>query len=154
MAAMNSEKACYWVALGVLVLGLSANYQEGGVQWSRQLARAAQVTATRVAARGAANVALARVMLGRDESARPVELATVLPAAAPAAISAEVQANTEFSIRRAEFARAQSRIAIEQVRLAKLDARLRREFSRKNARQVYVRLSGLSNQEIAVAALP
>jgi hypothetical protein len=153
---MISDKASYWVAIGVLALGLNANYRDGGVQWGHQLARCARAAAEQVAAQGTAYVALARIMLGKGQAGVPVELAAGGPGKEFAVTAPRVRtyARDASHVRQAEFARTQARLAAEQARLASLDEQLRRDFVRSRARRVYVRLANLPNSEIAIAGLP
>jgi len=150
---MISDKACYWVAIGVLALGLNANYQDGGVLWGRQLARSAQMAAGKLAARSAAYLALAHVMLGSPGV--PVELAAGNPGTfAVTAPPVFIYTSSVSQLRQANFVRTQTRIAAHLARLASLDEQIRRDLTRSRARRVYVRLANLPNSEIAIPDLP
>jgi hypothetical protein len=63
---MNSTKAWYWVAAGVLALGLNSEYQRGGLQWAHrvvsrghEVVACAQLTSRRY-------LAMAKLMFGTD----------------------------------------------------------------------------------------
>jgi hypothetical protein len=63
---MNSTKAWYWVAAGVLALGLNSEYQHGGLPWAhrvvnrgREVAACTQLTSRRY-------LAMAKLMFGTD----------------------------------------------------------------------------------------
>jgi hypothetical protein len=66
---MRSEKAWYWLAAGVVALGLNGAYQDGQLRWAHCLAGQATAYIQRVAERGMQHVAMAEVMLGRSPEA-------------------------------------------------------------------------------------
>lgn len=63
---MRSEKAWYWLAAGVLALGLNGAYQDGQLGWAHVLADRATAAAERVGMRGQHFLAMAEIMLGRN----------------------------------------------------------------------------------------
>jgi len=63
---MRTEKAWYWLAAGVLALGLNGAYQDGQMGWAHVLVDRAAASVDRVALRGQHFVAMAEVMLGRE----------------------------------------------------------------------------------------
>jgi hypothetical protein len=65
---MASEKAIYWLALGVLALGLNGTYQQGEARWVNRLAERSVQIAEHTAQRGLNLVSMLDVMLGRDPS--------------------------------------------------------------------------------------
>jgi hypothetical protein len=67
-AVMNSGKLWYWVAAGVLVMGLRADYRAGQAQWTQPLVEGAQTFAGNAHARAAQYLAVTELMLG----ARPL----------------------------------------------------------------------------------
>ena len=66
---MRSEKAWYWLAAGVLALGLNGAYQDGQLSWAHCLAGRAANMVERAAERGLRFVTMAEVMLGRSPEA-------------------------------------------------------------------------------------
>jgi hypothetical protein len=78
-AIMNSEKACYWLAAGILALGLSANYQAGGAHWACQLVNRSQALVASTSGQATRYLAVAQIMLGRGQAvaAEPVQFATM-----------------------------------------------------------------------------
>jgi len=66
---MRTEKAWYWLAAGVLALGLNGAYQDGQLVWAHVLVDRAAASVERVALRGQHFVAMAEVMLGREPHA-------------------------------------------------------------------------------------
>jgi hypothetical protein len=66
---MRTEKAWYWLAAGVLALGLNGAYQDGQMGWVHVIVDRAATSVERVALRGQHFVAMAEVMLGREPQA-------------------------------------------------------------------------------------
>ena len=66
---MRTEKAWYWLAAGVLALGLNGAYQDGQLGWAHVLVDRAAASVERVALRGEHFVTMAEVMLGREPHA-------------------------------------------------------------------------------------
>lgn len=63
---MRSEKAWYWLAAGVLALGLNGAYQDGQLSWAHCLASRAASLVARASQRGLHLVTMAEWMLGRS----------------------------------------------------------------------------------------
>jgi hypothetical protein len=63
---MASEKAIYWLALGVAALGLNSTYQRSESFWLHRLADRSVQTAECVAQRGLTLISMAEVMIGRN----------------------------------------------------------------------------------------
>jgi len=63
---MRSEKAWYWLAAGVLALGLNGAYQDGQLGWAHCLAGRAADLLERASDRGLRLVTMAEWMLGRS----------------------------------------------------------------------------------------
>jgi hypothetical protein len=61
---MRSEKAWYWLAAGVLALGLNLAYQDGQLSWAHCLAGRAANLIERASERGLRLVTMAEWMLG------------------------------------------------------------------------------------------
>lgn len=61
---MAIEKATYWLAVGVLALGLNSTFQNQEAQWAHNLADQARRSAVDLAQRGMGYLAMAEVMLG------------------------------------------------------------------------------------------
>ena len=63
---MRTDKAWYWLAAGVLALGLNGAYQDGQLGWAHVLADRAAAAVERATIRGQHFVATAEFMLGRE----------------------------------------------------------------------------------------
>ena len=66
---MASNKAYYWVALAVLVLGLNSEYQRGRMQPLHRLVSRSAATVNCLAMRAEQYVELARVLVGGNPKA-------------------------------------------------------------------------------------
>lgn len=66
---MRTDKAWYWLAAGVLALGLNGAYQDGQLGWAHVLADRAAGVVERASLRGQHLVAMAEMMLGREPQA-------------------------------------------------------------------------------------
>ena len=66
---MRTDKAWYWLAAGVLALGLNGAYQDGQLGWAHVLANRATAAVERASLRGQHFVAMAEIMLGREPQA-------------------------------------------------------------------------------------
>jgi len=62
---MRSNKAWYWLAAGVLALGVNGAYQDGQLGWAHALVNHLACKVEMASARGMRFVTLAEVMLGR-----------------------------------------------------------------------------------------
>ena len=67
---MRSDKAWYWLAAGVLALGLNGAYQDGQLGWAHVLADRATAAVERALYAGQHFLAMAEVMLGRTDTVR------------------------------------------------------------------------------------
>src|SRR5215470_14370564 len=65
---MASDKAWYWLAAGVLALGINGAYQDGEFQWAHRIADRSAVMVQQVRNEGCRLVAIAETLLGRDSS--------------------------------------------------------------------------------------
>jgi len=63
---MASDRAWYWLAAGVLALGLNGAYQDGEFQWVHRLANHSACLMERASGEGLRMLATAEVMLGRN----------------------------------------------------------------------------------------
>jgi hypothetical protein len=63
---MTSDKAWYWLAAGVLALGLNGAYQDGEFQWVHRLADHSARLMERASEEGLRTLATAEVMVGRN----------------------------------------------------------------------------------------
>ena len=66
---MRTDKAWYWLAAGVLALGLNGAYQDGQLGWAHVLADRAAAVVDRASLRGQHFVATAEILLGREPQA-------------------------------------------------------------------------------------
>jgi hypothetical protein len=62
---MDTNKAAYWIALGVLTLGLSSEYRHGSFVALHRAAEHADVVLCRISARAERTLAVARILTGR-----------------------------------------------------------------------------------------
>ena len=65
---MNTNKALYWIALGVFALGLNSEYQNGNLPFAHRVADRAEAVLCRIATRAEQSLAIARVLTGRPAS--------------------------------------------------------------------------------------
>ena len=63
---MRLEKAWYWLAAGVLALGLNGAYQDGQLGWVHCLAGRAEIAIEQASARSLQLVTMAQLMFGRS----------------------------------------------------------------------------------------
>jgi len=63
---MASEKAWYWLAAGVLALGLNGAYQDGQFGWAHGIVDRSMSLVERASERGLSFASMAEVMLGRS----------------------------------------------------------------------------------------
>jgi len=111
---MATEKGMYWLAVGVLAIGLNSTLQDREAQWAHEFAARATAVAGNVMQRGLDYAIMAEAMLGRD------------PADSPRLQAALGRLQAKTARVQAEIARQQAR---QEVLQAKLDAqRMRIEF--------------------------
>jgi uncharacterized protein (DUF2252 family) len=60
---MNTAKAWYWIALGIFALGLSNEYQNGGLPVLHQVADRTETVLCRIVGRAEQSLAMARVIM-------------------------------------------------------------------------------------------
>jgi hypothetical protein len=65
----TNNKAAYWIALGVLALGLNSEYQRGRLPELHRLAERTNAVLCRISARAQQTLALARLMTDRSQFA-------------------------------------------------------------------------------------
>src|ERR1700737_26180 len=63
---MDANKAAYWIALGVLALGLNSEYQHGRFAGLHRVSEYAGSTFCRMGAHGEQTLAVARVITSRE----------------------------------------------------------------------------------------
>jgi len=63
---MNTNKAAYWIALGVLALGLNSEYRQGNFVAVHRVADRAGVVLCQIATRAERTLAVARVLANRE----------------------------------------------------------------------------------------
>lgn len=68
---MAIDKATYWLAVGVLALGLNSTFQNQEVQWAQNVAGQARLTAEGLAQRGLGYLVMAEVMFGANPAGSP-----------------------------------------------------------------------------------
>jgi hypothetical protein len=131
---MDTNKAAYWIALGVLVLGLNSEYRHGSFVGLHRVAEHAGSALCKITARAERTLAVARVVV-RDEGFQVDDLPAATDEAEMARAQSELlrdQARDEAELLRdgflaqADVIRAQAesqRAEIEQIRL-----RMRSQF--------------------------
>jgi len=73
---MASTKAWYWMAAGVLALGMNSEYQHGGLQWAHRAVDRGREFAACVETSSHRYLAMAKLMFGNDPTPEvPTELA-------------------------------------------------------------------------------
>jgi hypothetical protein len=65
---MNTNKAAYWIVLGVLALGLNSEYQHGRFVTLHRAANRADSVLCRISVRAEQTLAVARLLMDRDGS--------------------------------------------------------------------------------------
>jgi len=63
---MNTDKTAYWIALGVLALGLNSEYQHGSLVALHRVAERADSLLCRITTRAGQTLAVARVLTSRE----------------------------------------------------------------------------------------
>lgn len=99
---MATGKACYWLALGVLVLGLTSEYERGGLQPLHQIANRSALSANCLLVKAHEYVAMARFLMGEAPKMAPMQNWTYASNEHARAV-AHVQA--ELAARRADLVR-------------------------------------------------
>src|SRR5690242_9397341 len=99
---MATGKAYYWLALGVLVLGLTSEYERGGFQALHQIANRSALSANCLLVKAHEYVAMARFLMG--EAPKPVPMQDWTYASNEHA-RALAQVQAEQAARRADLAR-------------------------------------------------
>ena len=64
---MNTNKAAYWIALGVLALGLNSEYQQGRFETLHRIAGQADSALWQISMRAKGTLALAKILMGRED---------------------------------------------------------------------------------------
>jgi hypothetical protein len=64
---MNTNQAAYWIALGVLALGLHSEYQHGNFLTLHRVAERAGSVVCRISARAEQTLAVARILTSRED---------------------------------------------------------------------------------------
>jgi hypothetical protein len=138
---MDSNKAAYWIALGVLALGLNSEYRHGNFVALHWVAKQAGSAACRLATRAEQALAVARIFAGGDGFA-----AETLRASANEAETARQQA--EMIQDETELLRNRVRDQVRDDIRERADAiRARAEMQRAQIEQM--RLRGLSQVRLA-----
>ena len=76
---MGSGKAWYWLAVGILALGLNSEYQSGRLHWARQATDQSLALIERATDRTMHYVTLAEIMLGDNQAEfKPAQVAVAL----------------------------------------------------------------------------
>ena len=144
---MDTNKAAYWIALGVLALGLNSEYRHGSFVPLHRVAERAGSALCRVATRAEQTVAVARVLV-RSEGSRMDDLSTATGGAEMARAQEELlrdQARDEAELLRdrireeveaqADVIRAQAEVQradVEQIRVrVRSQVRLARTVDRR-----------------------
>jgi|SRR5271154_3302601 len=122
---MDTNKAVYWIALGVLALGLNSEYRHGNFAKLHRVADRAGSVLCGLTTRAKQTLAVAKLLIGRQQSATDEF--------SPASVAGEVAQVESVKARvrdvraQAEMQRAQSRqirsAARSEVRLARMVSR-------------------------------
>ena len=155
---MDTNKAAYWIALGVLALGLNSEYHQGNFVALHRVADRAGATLCRLSTNGEHLLALARFSLQHKITDNDVEVATngVASARAQAELMREDARAQAEAIR--EQARAQGEVIRDQVRAQVEELRAQGEMRRAMDQQVrargrYLNLVSTGNHGIDVHGL-
>jgi len=123
---MRSEKAWYWLAAGVLALGLNGAYQDGQFEFVHRLTDRASAMIARTSERGLQFVTMAEFMLGRG------------PANADRAEAAIQRIQSKIVCER--VAKAQQQIAMAHVREQIAQARVQEKMALAQMKMDKVRM--------------
>lgn len=131
---MRTNGAWYWLAAGVLALGLNGAYQDGQLGTLHCLTSRATIAMERAAERGLRLVTVAEVMLGR---------------------SPEAFGRTEAALQRVQskmvcqrVAMAQQRIAMAQARQQIIEAEVQRKLDRVQMKMDRVRMVNIRRADL------
>jgi hypothetical protein len=143
---MTSNRAWYWLAAGVLALGLNGAYQDGEFSWAHCLVDRSMSSLQRGAERGHELLAMAEIMLGRTpEAAERAEAAVDRSEAVLDRTQARLEAlKTKVVCER--IANAHRKMAMEQVERALSSADVQRKLARAQAKMNQVRVVGLERE--------
>jgi hypothetical protein len=126
---MRSQTGWYWLAAGVLALGLNGAYQDGQLGWVHCLADRAAAVFEQASERGLRSVTVAELMLGR---------------------SPETLGRTEAALQKLQskvvaqrVAQAQRQIAMAEARQQIAQARLQRKMDLVHMKMDKVRMIGI-----------
>ena len=137
---MDTNKAAYWIALGVLALGLNSEYRQGNFVALHRVADRAGATLCRLSTNGEHLLALARFSLQHKITDNDVEVAT----------NGVASARAQAELMR-EDARAQAEAMREQARA---QGEMRRAMDQQvRARGRYLNLVSTGNHGIDVPGL-
>lgn len=130
---MTSNRAWYWMAAGVLALGLNGAYQDGEFSWAHCLVDRSMGWFQRISNHGREFVAMAEIMLGRMPEARSRAQAAVdRSEAALDRSQAKFEAMQQKMVCE-RIAKLQRRMAMEQVRRALIEADVERKLAMAQA---------------------
>jgi hypothetical protein len=127
---MDTNKAVYWIALGVLALGLNSEYSQGHFEKLHRVVDHAGSALCHLTTRAEQTLAVAKLLIGRPQSGTdelmPASVAGEIAQAE--SVTESVREHVREQIReRAEMQRVQSRqirsAARSQVRLARMVSR-------------------------------
>jgi len=137
---MTSNKAWYWLATGVLALGLNGAYQDGEFRWAHRLVHCSVSSLHRISDRGHEFAAMAEIMLGRATKATDrVQAAVEQSEATLDRSQARLQAlQTKLVCER--IANAQRRMAMVQAHRAIAQADVERKIAMAQAKMDQVRM--------------
>jgi hypothetical protein len=144
MSAAN--KAWYWLAAGVLALGLNGYYQDGGLRPLHELAERTTIAFADARAQFSQVATLAEIALADRAQARYEHPVPAVVAVTPEVIPAEAQLQERLGVM--ESARAQARMARLQ------EVIVRRELHRAQVELQNGRLAVLTDQGQVRVALP
>ena len=97
---MATGKAYYWLALGVLVLGLTSEYERGGLQPLHQIANRSALSANCFLVKAHEYAAMARFLMGEAPKTTPMQDWTY-----PSNEHSLAQLQADLAGRQADFAR-------------------------------------------------
>jgi hypothetical protein len=136
---MNSGKLWYWVAAGVLVVGLSADYRAGQAQWAHGLVDGIRTVAEDAHARTSKYLAVAELML----CARPV-VAHTHAGSAPATFAVEAAPAIRIALAR--------QLSLERFNVSRAVIQVRQSFAHEHhVRVVCRRNSDARSLEAAIS---